>query len=333
MKKKELLILCLLSLMTISLFHTIDSSAKQDLVKEPTGEVKVVTTISIIADWVNQIGGNLFTSAAVVSGSEDPHTYSLTSGEIEMIGEADLFVRFGLPGLEPWVQNVLAAYPSLNVLTLAQPEIMEEDSVTGDPNPHVWMSPILAKSFVQNITNSIISLDFAHKTEYETNRDNYLSELDDLILRIEGEYADQLRGLKVVVHHPSFFYLLELLEVERAGVIEEHEGSEPSAQHIQEIVELMKTENISIIVTQPQIEEDLIIQIARDTNAKLAKLTPLLNINNVNTYIDMIEYNVFALQNPEEVSEGGWVYTAIIIGGSFFLVSLLGVIYIRYFYK
>ena len=95
----------------------------------------------------------------------------------------------------------------------------------------------------------------------------------------------------------------------------------------------MITENISTIVTQPQIEEDLIIQIARDTNAKLAKLTPLLNINNVETYIDMIEYNVFALQNPEEVRESGWINTALIIGGSFILVSILGVVYIRYFRK
>ena len=333
MKKNVLPILCLISLLIFSPFLISNSSVKSELMKQPTGEIKVVTTISIIADWANQVGGSLFSSVAVVSGSEDPHTYSLTSGEIEMIGDSDLFIRFGLPGLEPWVQNVLEAFPSLNVLTLASPEIMVEDSVTGDPNPHVWMSPILAKSFVQNITNSVIILDFAKKTQYETNRDTYLAELDDLISRLEGEYADQLRGLKVVVHHPAFFYLLELLEVERVGVIEEHEGSEPSAQHIQEIVDLMKAENISTIITQPQIEEDLIIQIARDTNAKLAKLTPLLNINNIDNYIDMIEYNVFALQNPEEVTEGGWIYTAIIIGGSVFLISLLGIIYIRYFYK
>ena len=333
MKKKVLVILCLISLLIMSFFQIANSSAESEIIKQPIGEIKVVTTISIIADWANQVGGSLFSSVAVVSGSEDPHTYSLTSGEIEMIGDSDLFIRFGLPGLEPWVQNVLDAFPSLNVLTLASPEIMVEDSVTGDPNPHVWMSPILAKSFVQNITNSVVILDFAHKTQYESNRDTYLAELDDLISRVEGEYADQLRGLKVVVHHPAFFYLLELLEVERAGVIEEHEGSEPSAQHIQEIVDLMKAENISTIVTQPQIEEDLIIQIARDTNAKLAKLTPLLNINNVDNYIDMIEYNVFALQNPEEVTEGGWIYIAIIIGGSVFLISLLGVIYIRYFHK
>ena len=333
MKKNVLPILCLISLLIFSPFLASNSSAKSELMKQPTGEIKVVTTISIIADWANQVGNSFFSSVSVVSGSEDPHTYSLTSGEIEMIGDSDLFIRFGLPGLEPWVQNVLDAYPSLNVLTLAKPEIMEEDPITGDPNPHVWMSPIIAKSFVQNITNSVISLDFTHKTQYEANRDNYLAELDDLISRVEGEYADQLRGLKVVVHHPAFFYLLELLEVDRVGVIEEHEGSEPSAQHIQEIVDLMIAENISTIVTQPQIEEDLIIQIARDTNAKLAMLTPLLNINNVDNYIDMIDYNVFALQNPEEVTEGGWIYTAIIIGGSVFLVSLLGVIYIRYFYK
>jgi ABC-type Zn uptake system ZnuABC Zn-binding protein ZnuA len=305
----------------------------------PTGEVKVVTTLSIIADWVAQIGeGNetidpLFIPAAIVSGAEDPHTYSLTAGEIEMISNADLFIRFGLPGLEPWVDSVLGTFPSLNVLTLADESMMKIDPLTGTTNPHIWMDPNIARIFVQNISDEVMSLDLAHIPEYTSNRDAYFGKLDGLISTIENNFFSLTNGLKVAVHHPSFLYLFDLLGVDRVAVIEEHEGSEPSAQHIQEVIDTMNAEGVTTLVTQPQIEEDIIEQIARDTGAKLAKLTPLIGIEGAETYLKMIEYDVAALLNPEELQETGWIITAVAIGGSV-LVSVIGIIvYFRYIRK
>jgi ABC-type Zn uptake system ZnuABC Zn-binding protein ZnuA len=305
----------------------------------PTGELKIVTTLSIIADWVAQIGeGNessdpLFIPASIVSGAEDPHTYSLTAGEIVMISNSDLFIRFGLPGLEPWVDNVLGTFPSLNVLTLANEGMMKIDPLTEISNPHIWLDPNFARIFVQNISNEIMSLDLTHISEYTVNRDTYLAELDDLITTIENNYFPLTNGIKVAIHHPSFIYLLDLLGVNRVAVIEEHEGSEPSAQHIQEVIETMIAEGVTTLVTQPQIEEEVVKQIARDTGAKLAKLTPLLGVEGAETYIKMIEYNVNALLNPEELKAEGWIITAVIIGGSV-LLSVVGlIVYFRYLRK
>jgi ABC-type Zn uptake system ZnuABC Zn-binding protein ZnuA len=236
-KTQKTVILIVAMVLFLSPYSAIASTFDKPIIvsniNETSGVISVVTTLSIIADWATQVGDTLFTPASVVTGSEDPHTYSLTSSEIQMIGEADLFVRLGLPGIEPWVENVLDAFPSLNVLTLASEEMMEIDPVSGYLNAHVWMSPIIAKNFVSNITDSIIPLDFTNREQYETNRDNYLSDLDDLIFDIEDYWFNRTNGLKVVVQHPSFFYLLNMLGVERVGIIEEHEGSEPSAQHIQ----------------------------------------------------------------------------------------------------
>jgi len=310
-----------------------------DYSQAPIGEIKVVTTLSLIADWAAQVGeGNqiddpLFIPASIVSGAEDPHTYSLTAGEIEMISNSDLFIRFGLPGLEPWVQSVLGTFPSLNVLTLATEGMMKVDPLTETTNPHIWLDPNIARIFVQNITNEVMTLDLAHISEYTSNRDAYLNELDSLISTIENDYYSLTNGLKVAVHHPSFLYLFDLLGVNRVAVIEEHEGSEPSAQHIQEVIDTMNTEGVTTLVTQPQIEEKIIEQIARDTGAKLAKLTPLLGIEGAETYIKMIEYDVNALLNPEELQERGWIVTAVAIGGSV-LVSVIGlIVYFRYIKK
>ncbi len=299
-------------------------------INETSGVISVVTTLSIIADWATQVGDTLFTPASVVTGSEDPHTYSLTSSEIQMIGEADLFVRLGLPGIEPWVENILDAFPSLNVLTLASEEMMEIDPVSGYLNAHVWMSPIIAKNFVSNITDSIIQLDIANREQYETNRDNYLSDLDELIFDIEDYYFNKTNGLKVVVQHPSFFYLLNLLGVERVGIIEEHEGSEPSAQHIQEIINIMIEQNVSTIITQPQIEEQLVIQIARDTNSKIAILTPMLLDDEDANYIQMIIDDINALLSPEDIEDNQWIVASLAIGGGFFVGSILLLVYLRF---
>ncbi len=299
-------------------------------INETSGVISVVTTLSIIADWTAQIGDTLFSPVSVVTGSEDPHTYTLTTSEILMIEDADLFVRLGLPGIEPWVETILNANPSLNVLTLASEDMMEIDPVSGLLNAHVWMSPIIAKNFVSNITDSIISLDFENREQYETNRDNYLSELDGLIFDIEDYYFNRTNGLKVVVHHPSFFYLLNMLGVERVRIIEEHEGSEPSAQHIQEIVETMIEQNVTTIVTQPQIEESLVIQIARDTNSKLAKLSPMLRDDVDDNYIQLIRDDINALLSPEDIEDNQWIMESLAIGSGFLVTCILLIVYLRF---
>ncbi|NHJ33717.1 MAG: zinc ABC transporter substrate-binding protein, partial [Asgard group archaeon] len=118
-------------------------------------------------------------------------------------------------------------------------------------------------------------------------------------------------GLKVVVHHPAFMYLFDLLGIERVAAIEEHEGEEPSAEHIAEVVRTIVAENATMIINQPQLEEEEVVEIARDTGILITELTPLLGIIDENgyvtstgslieNYIDMILFNLEALRNPYE---------------------------------
>ncbi|MBY9000832.1 MAG: zinc ABC transporter substrate-binding protein [Candidatus Heimdallarchaeota archaeon] len=106
--------------------------------------------------------------------------------------------------------------------------------------------------------------------------------------------------------------------------------NEPSAIHIQQIIDAMIEENVSTIVTQPQIEDRLIIQIARDTNSKLAKLSPLLRDNIGDNYIDLIRDDIEALLNPEDIADNQWIGTSIAIGGCFIALSIILLIYLRF---
>ncbi|MFX0065837.1 MAG: metal ABC transporter substrate-binding protein [Candidatus Hermodarchaeota archaeon] len=274
--------------------------------------VNVVTTISIIADWAQQVSGNLAEVTSIVTGLENPHTYEPTSSEIQAVAGADLFIRMGIPGLEPWVQSTIdsTGLPDSKILALVNftaQEYMEPDPILDNTkNPHVWMSPVNAKDMVTKIYNNFAEIDSVNDATYLQNANDYKTELDSLLGRINSA-KNTLQGTKVVVHHPSFVYLFNLLGIERLAAIEEHEGEEPSAEHIAEIIQLMKDENCRLVVNQPQLEESEIIEIARETGAKIADLTPLLGTfefesgtESINTYIDMIDFNINAIQNPHD---------------------------------
>ena len=301
--------------------------------QDPTGVIKVVTSLSLLADWASKIGGELFSPIAIVTGNEDPHSFDLGFSDYDKIENADLFLYLGIDSVEPWVDSALSSVNPGNSSAIATVNMLEIDPLTGGLNPHFWMSPVIVKDLVNNMTEAIIAVDPSNQIEYEANRDEYMSDLDDLILDLETTYYNMFNGTKVVVHHPSFMYLLDIIGVVRAGAIEETEGVEPSPAHIQDIIDTMIEENISIIITQPQIDDDQIVQIARDTNAKLAKMTPLLGIAGAETYIDMIIYNMNALQNPEDVPPSNAIRIVIIVGSSILGIAIIVFVYLRFLRK
>jgi hypothetical protein len=92
----------------------------------------------------------------------------------------------------------------------------------------------------------------------------------------------------------------------------------------------MIEQNVSTIVTQPQIEEQLVIQIARDTNSKIAKLSPMLRDDVNDNYIKMIIDDINALLSPEDIEDNQWIEASLAIGGGFFVGSILLLVYLRF---
>lgn len=306
------------------------------------GTLNIVASISIVADFASQIGDGLFSVPSIVSGVENPHIYEPTPSEIELVATSDLFIRLGLEDLEPWVDAVLLANPTVPVLSLVNNSMMRFDPLINANNPHVWLDPNTAKIMVENIYEEISNIDPDNNTTYISNRDNYLGELDNLLADISTA-ANEFSGLKVVVHHPAFLYLFDLLGIERIATIEEHEGEEPSAEHIAEVIQAIIDENASIIINQPQLAEEEIIEIARDTGILITELTPLLGIIDENgyvlpngslieSYIDMILFNLEALRNPYEPSAANlsWYWWTLVgFGAAGFVGTLITVFIVR----
>ena len=84
--------------------------------------VRVVTTTNIVADWVENIGGEHVEVFSLVPIGADPHSYQPGAQDVARIAEADLVLTIGLRLEEAWLQDLVesaAGDPSI-IIELAE---------------------------------------------------------------------------------------------------------------------------------------------------------------------------------------------------------------------
>jgi len=347
-KKGVLTVVLLIFISSSTNIPVITTISSPESVTGSTADLKIVVSLSMIGDWVEKIAGTGSDIVSIVTGLENPHTYTLDPSETAALSGCDLFIRFGLNGLEPWVQSVIDSSPSLQDKTLtlvnsSTGEYMEYDPLIESYNPHVWMSPIKVRDMCKKIYNKLVELDPGNQSAYLDNFLSYQNELFNLLNRMDNA-KKTFRGQKVVVHHPAFIYFLDLLGINRIGAVEEQEGSEPSALHIAEIAETIKSaggENV-LLISQPQLDVEDLIGIAESTGSNIAYLTPLLGVevetslrsiygDLIDQYIEMIDYNLYKLANPDLYnttnanpnSVGGFEFANVLLTGIQFIMVMV----------
>jgi zinc transport system substrate-binding protein len=301
--------------------------------KEANTSLNIVATITIIEDAVKHVIGQ--DVPVVVPGSADPHSYEPKSSEILALENADIIFRMGIEDLEPWWRT---EWEDAYVVDLIDPNMLKIDPLLGFVNPHIWMDPNNMKNFTQEINQTLWTKEplISNKWIYSNNTLNYLTILDELLDTIQ--YAKAIYNeTKLVVNHPAYFYLFQenLLNLTRLATIEKGEDQEPSAKEIADVIKIMREEGCHLIVTDPQHRTENVYEIARETQSKIALLTPLLDVKVnwngeqvlISNYTQMIEYDIWALGNP--INPPNLLSTLwIIIPSGIILISLL----ISFFY-
>ena len=306
------------SLITPAVASTVPpaSSIKTQMVTFPLVEnttYKIITTESFLADLVRGITGNLFQVTPIVTGTEDPHSFTPKASDVILVNSANVFVIFGITDVDGWAQTIIDSKPStLQVITLAD---LTQDGVIdplvgsggGELNPHIWMDPFwVNNTLLARLYNGLIHIDPSHQSLYATNLASYRAQFAGLIQRLNAN-ATVLNnaGIQVVEYHSAFFYLLRCMNLTRLATIETVENQEPSVSHIQDVTKIVEqtihNNHTVILIQNMNLANTTTWQLARDTGAKISYLTALTGnygwINFV-SYIQMIDYDLAALSHP-----------------------------------
>ena len=279
-----------------------------------TDPLNVVVTIPVLKDLAEQVGGPHVRVTSLLKGYENEHTYSPKPSDLVAVRNAHLLFEVGL-GLEVWVANLVksAGRSSLTIITTSKgipliPDDHEahaglDDGVKqGRGNPHVWMDPENVVTMMRHVTEALVQADPGHAQEFRQNQAAYLKRLDQLSV----ELTERLRGLssrRFIAHHPAWPYFARRFGFEIVATIQTQSASEPSAIHIQHLIETIKTQRVKAVVSEIQLSQRLPELLARETGARVVVLTTLPGgLPRTDTYLDMLRYNVLQLANALETS-------------------------------
>lgn len=257
--------------------------------------IKVVTTFYPMYDFTQKIVGNNGDVSVLMSGEVEPHDYEPSAKDIAKIQEADVFV-YNSKEMETWVPSVLKNIDRTKVkiveastgIELLSGEA-EDDHDHGDEedyeehhheiDPHIWLSPVLAKKASENILKGIVSADQTNQDQYKKNYQVFIDELSELDSTFKNGF-EKAKNRVFVTQHAAFGYLAKEYKLEQVAIAGINPDSEPSAKALATLEKYVKEHHIGTIFVEQSGSSKVADTIAKATGAKVATLSTLESMSN-----------------------------------------------------
>lgn len=237
-------------------------------------QLRVVTTTSVFADLVRQVGGDLVSVTSLVPRNGDVHTFEPRPSDIRSVADAQLLVMNGL-GLDDWLAKTIrnAADEDVPLIRLAE----ELDGVTplpgeepGTRNPHLFLDPTYVRGYVERIAAALEDVDPGHADDYAAQASAYRAQLEELDAWVRGRIATVPEAnRRIVTFHDAFAYYAREYGLTVVGVAVRAPGQDPSAGYTAELVDAIREAGVKAIFSERQFPATLVSQLAAETGARV----------------------------------------------------------------
>ncbi len=236
------------------------------------GTVVVVTTTTVFADMIANVGGDRVTVTSLVPKNGDVHTFEPKPQDIGAIAGARLLVMNGL-GLDDWLEktitNVAAAGTPLVKLGVDLPGVQPlPGAQPGTENPHLWLDVRYAELYVDRIEGALAGVDPAGAATFVSNAAAYKARLEQLDASVRTRIATiPPANRQIVVFHDAFPYFAREYGITIVGVAVEAPGQDPSAGYTAQLISAIRATGVKAIFSEAQFPARLVQQLAAETGA------------------------------------------------------------------
>ena len=258
--------------------------------------LKVVTTTTVFADIVQNIGGSRVAATSIIPPGVGPEDYEPKPDDAKKLADAKLIVSNGV-GLDDFLDKLLASGSGGQTPNLVLGDGIPVMTVDGEENPHFWLDPTLVKQFyLPAIARKLTELDPEGKPTFDANVASYGGQLDALDTELKAK-IDTIPAAKrkLVTFHDAFPYFARHFGFELIGVILANVGQDPSAADLAALVDKVKAAGVKAVFSEAQFNPKL-----SETLAQEAGITSVVtNLYNdalgpapANTYLGLMRWNV-----------------------------------------
>jgi len=261
---------------------------------------RVVATLSPVEALIRPLLPGEISCEAIIGPGEGVHGHRVSPAELAQTRSADVVFAVGL-GLDSSIltdlqqrpgdgQTVVVFADIVNIQSPPDQACGEHDHSDdhghehdghehGRVDPHLWLDPVLAASFVEGATGVLITR--ANSTGNTTLGDQIRSRSQawlEKIHAIDQKYREQLSpfaGSVVLTPHPAFGRMLERYGLEEVSFSPASPHSLPTPAQVASAVRYARDKHASAIFTEPLAPVGLAEKISGQTGIPIGTLDPL----------------------------------------------------------
>lgn len=280
---------------------------KQEVKKQG---LSIVTTLFPTYDFARTITGGKADITLLLTPGKESHSYEPSTGDVIRINESDIFI-FTNKYMEPWAEKITSGMENPPLVVNAGKNIIldeEEDHHDHEENhhhsghshekePHIWTSPKMCITMVDNILEAIVSLDADNAQYYTENA----AELKKSLSELDEEFREITKSAKnkEIFHGGRFsmYYFAKEYSLDYEAAYDScSTDTEPSLGKVCSMIDEMREKNIGVVFYEELSNNSVARLIGEETGAKPMLLHSCHNLTEAEfkegkTYLDFMRQN------------------------------------------
>lgn len=262
-----------------------------------TASIKAVASFFPLYDFMKHVAGEKANVTLMIPNGIEPHDWEPTAQQVLKLRSADLFVYNGA-GIDRWASKVEA---KLKVNASEGLALLTESG--GNPDPHTWLDPVMAKRQVELIRNGLVKADPQNAEYYLQNAEAYINKLEVLDEKIRLELSSCTKS-DFIAFHSAFSYFSARYGLNQHTISGDNPEGEIRPQTLSELVTFAREYDINVVYSEELVDPRNAQVIADEIpNGKVLVLSPIEGIE-AEEQMAGIGYLEKMQENLENLKEG-----------------------------
>jgi zinc/manganese transport system substrate-binding protein len=278
------------------------------------GKLNVMTATEDLAAIAREVGGDQVTVDSIAKGYQDPHFVEPKPSFILKLQKADLLVVVGLDLEIGWLPPLITQsrngkiqkgnagyFDASSVCEILEKPQGAVSRAMGDVhplgNPHYWLDPENGRRIAKALADKFSQMNPGAAAGFAQR----YADFDKRIAEAEKGWQAKMapyRGRKVITYHKSWPNFCERFGLDVVDYVEPKPGIPPTPNHTLDVINLMKRENVKLILVEPYFDLRAPNKIAQDTGGQVLVLMPSVGGNKeITDYFKLFDYDINLLVN------------------------------------
>lgn len=213
-----------------------------------------------------EIGEDKISATSATTALQDPHHIQARPSLLAKIRRADLVICSGAeleigwlpvllqrgnnPNVRPGTPGFLEASAFVQLKDIPDTADRAQGDVHLSGNPHIQLDAHNIARIAKVLAARMVVLDPNNAPAYESGYADFDKRWQAAIQKWEANAAP-LKGMPIVVHHKTWFYLEDWLGLNKIAELEPKPGVQPSVAHLQSVLTALKKQPARIIIRAP----------------------------------------------------------------------------------